>query len=617
MLEQVLENVNQGVIVVDQDFQITYVNHLIEKLFQVHRDEVLQKNIDELLRLSSICMQPVKQNIVDRKEFSFECLPIDWNNEKYFLRIQTKTIKKNDEMTGTVYYFENITDQVNHNLHLIYEKQKSNRQFYEVFNNANDAMMLYRLDGIRYQLIDVNQKAISLLEYTKAEFLTLGPLSLTDESYRAKTTYTTETFHQDNKIEIEWLYRSKSGIKIPVELSVSKFTIGDQDYMLSIARDITERKNAEQELIEANTFKTTLINSLENGIAVIENGQIKITNKKWYEILALNPNDTTFEEKTGEEIISILTSVVKNIDQVLKVVAMVKQEKRIKNHEFDLVDGRTIEVDYFPIFVQEEYYGHVWMTRDVTYRKIEEKRLEEARKEAEQANKAKNLFLSRMSHDLRTPLNSIIGFSQILLETDDVSYLIGHKSKIKRILNAGEHLLSLIKDMLDFSIIESGDIKLDVKPAPLKDLLVECMRTLKREAEKREITLSLLSISSSLCIEIDQVRFKQIMLNLMTNAIKYNHVNGTVTIWAAEDHDHITVFVRDTGNGIAKEDQEYVFSSMYRSQRHKDIEGTGLGLSIVAELTKKMNGKYGFDSVENKGSTFWVSFPRCENPCSV
>ncbi|WP_170110153.1 ATP-binding protein [Peribacillus acanthi] len=269
---------------------------------------------------------------------------------------------------------------------------------------------------------------------------------------------------------------------------------------------------------------------------------------------------------------------------------------------------------FISLYMKDQYYGHVWVNRDISHRKQAEMKVEQARQDAIRANQAKNRFLSQMSHELRTPLNSIVGFSQILLDSDDHSLMMTHKSKLKRILNAGVHLSSLIKDMLDFSLIEVGDIQLDLKPERLKPILSDCVRSMQNEAEEREMELILLPSDDKLSIECDAVRFKQVMLNLISNGLKYNTPKGTVTVRAVEERDGIKVLVRDTGLGISKDLQTRIFSPLFRSSSHKEIEGTGLGLSIVAALTKKMGGDYGVESEEGVGSTFWVTFPKSQVP---
>lgn len=240
--------------------------------------------------------------------------------------------------------------------------------------------------------------------------------------------------------------------------------------------------------------------------------------------------------------------------------------------------------------------------------KEREEYLYEEKLNAEQANHAKTLFLSKMSHDLRTPLNTIQGYSQILLME---SYPDLHQ-KIVKIYNASEQLLHLIEEILDFTAVDTGRVNIYLEEIHLKTFLEDCVGSFL-ETNTSTISIQLEDIPTDLYIEADSVRLNQIITNLIDNALKYNQANGTVQIFC-EDGEEVKINTKDSGIGIGKEDLPHIYDPFYRSKSTLNKwKGTGIGLSIVSQLTKRMNGNYGVKSEEGKGSTFWVSFKKLNN----
>ena len=237
-----------------------------------------------------------------------------------------------------------------------------------------------------------------------------------------------------------------------------------------------------------------------------------------------------------------------------------------------------------------------------------EEMLSHAKDEAERANRAKSDYLSRMSHELRTPLNAILGFGQLLemgrLEEKDLEN-VGH------ILKAGRHLLSLINEVLDISRIEAGRLSLSLEPVQLQLVLQEALAMVTTQAKSRQIELVSESAQAHLSVHADHQRLKQVLLNLLTNAIKYNRAGGTVSI-STEDvgRGQIRISVTDTGNGIAAENLPLLFQPFERlGAEQTEVEGTGIGLVLSKRLVELMGGSIGVESQTGQGTTFWVEFP--------
>ena len=237
---------------------------------------------------------------------------------------------------------------------------------------------------------------------------------------------------------------------------------------------------------------------------------------------------------------------------------------------------------------------------------------EKIKNDAIKSNLAKSEFLSSMSHELRTPLNAILGFSQLLEMGEDEQPLSeDQKSSVNYILSSGHHLLTLINDVLELSAIEAGKTVLSIEPIQLIDVIADSVSLITPIATKANIHIHVAS-DSRLTVNADNTKLKQILINLISNAIKYNHKEGSVTIdWKPVKNNMVRINVTDTGIGISEENQNKVFNAFNRlGQENSNIEGTGIGLSVTKELVEMMAGEIGVHSIdEHQGTTFWFELP--------
>lgn len=252
---------------------------------------------------------------------------------------------------------------------------------------------------------------------------------------------------------------------------------------------------------------------------------------------------------------------------------------------------------------------------------IERKQIQEelvqSKEEAQAANRSKSEFLSKMSHELRTPMNSILGFTQILSLDKKHPLSDFQKENLKFIASAGDHLLELINEILDLSKIESGNLKLFIKPVDLVPIINEVISISQPLANNQQVTFEdFQTPTSPLIAEVDSLRIKQVLLNLTSNAIKYNEPNGSVKILCEKlDDKKIRLGVKDTGNGISDDNKEKLFMPFERFNLNADnIEGTGIGLAITKQLIELMHGTIGFESVSGKGSFFYIDIPISDKP---
>jgi signal transduction histidine kinase len=233
-----------------------------------------------------------------------------------------------------------------------------------------------------------------------------------------------------------------------------------------------------------------------------------------------------------------------------------------------------------------------------------------ARHEAEARNRVKNTFLATISHELRTPLNAIIGFSDLLLHGLTGSLVDEQTKQIEIINRAGRTMLSLISDLLDISKIEAGKLVLEVEPVSLPQVVEQQFQSVEIEAHAKRLSLELRPGPTDVTVQADLERLRQILGNVLSNAIKYTD-EGTISVaWTVGDS-KATVWVRDTGIGIPDDDRTLIFQPFHRAtcSRSKAREGTGLGLAICDRLLREMGGEIGCESTLGAGSLFWFTVP--------
>ncbi|WP_170972040.1 ATP-binding protein [Bacillus yapensis] len=383
-------------------------------------------------------------------------------------------------------------------------------------------------------------------------------------------------------------------------------SIKDRPEVLMTLSDITWQKEQEMKLREVNALITTLIDSLPYGV-IVTDSDVNITalNLAFCRIFEM---DGPILDYVGKSIhkdvpVTIFKDTEKEIERYLKILTNYQPsvDEVITNKE------RVLKRIYSPFEIDNENRHHLWIFEDITMQRKMEQGIIEAKEEAEKSNLAKSDFLSKMSHELRTPLNGILGFSQ-LLELDS-TLSPQQQSFNQEILKGGRHLLSLINEILDLARIETGKLKISNDLFKIGNVIDECVRIVESSAKVKKVSIvSETSECFDKYVYSDQVRLKQIIINLLDNAIKYNREAGEVEILCKCLDTFIEIRVRDTGMGIPINEQKSIFEPFYRLE-HSHIEGTGIGLALVNQIVQLMGGEVGVSSTPGVGSDFWVRLP--------
>ena len=308
-------------------------------------------------------------------------------------------------------------------------------------------------------------------------------------------------------------------------------------------------------------------------------------------------------------------------------IELALSEKKVRNYELTARarNGHETEVSYNATTLYDgtgALKGVFAAARDITESKRLDRALHEKNVElkratavAEKANLAKSDFLSAMSHELRTPLNAVLGFAQVM-DSGTPPPTPSQKRSLDQILKAGWYLLELINEILDLARIESGRMSLSREPVALNDIMVECQAMIEPQARLRGIAIHFPRFDAPNFVLADRIRLKQVLINLLFNAIKYNKTEGTVSVDCVElASGSVRISISDTGEGLPVEKLAQLFQPFNRLGKEDGVEeGTGIGLVVAKRLVELMGGSIGVNSIVGAGTKFWIELTRCEAP---
>lgn len=392
---------------------------------------------------------------------------------------------------------------------------------------------------------------------------------------------------------------------------------GKATQMLGVVQDIDNRKRAELALAEREKYLRIfqhIVDSVVDGVITIgADGIIHSFNPAACAIFGYRKSDIV-----GRKVNELMPEPHRSEhDNYLQRYCATGTGKII-NRQLELV-GRRADGSEFPLEIAvseiklSDDLLFVGLARDITERKRAEQELITARDTADRASQAKSDFLSSMSHELRTPMNAILGFGQLMQYDETLSDT--QKEDVEEILKAGRHLLDLINEILDLAKIESGRISLSIEPVRIAPIIEECLNMVSTQADKRRINLHS-DTHEDLSVQADQTRLKQALLNLISNAIKYNREGGIVTVETRlKGSEYLSIQITDTGRGIPKERLHELFQPFNRlDAEYSAIEGTGIGLTISRRIVEMMGGAIEVESEVGVGSRFMITLPAAWNP---
>ena len=408
----------------------------------------------------------------------------------------------------------------------------------------------------------------------------------------------------------ELTYVRKDGTRFPAIVSVTALRDDQKEIIgyLLIGTDNSARKHVEEKLRFTEESFRLMVESVSD-----------------YAIVMLSPAGNVVSWNTGaqrikgflaEEIVGQHFSRFYPLDDIASGKPQSDLDVAAALGRFEVEgwrvrkDGSTFWANVVITAIRDqagELRGFAKLTRDLTERQRIESEMTNAKATAEKANLAKSDFLSSMSHELRSPLNAILGFAQ-LMDSDSPPPTDSQKESIVQILNAGWYLLDLINEILDLAVIESGKLSMSQESVSVAEVMLECQAMIEPQAQRRGIRMTFPRFDVPASVHADRTRLKQVIINLLSNAIKYNADNGTVAVACSENTPgRVRISVTDTGAGLSSEQMAQLFQPFNRLGQEANAEqGTGIGLVVSKRLMELMNGVVGVESKVGVGSVFWI-----------
>jgi PAS domain S-box-containing protein len=494
--------------------------------------------------------------------------------------------------------------------------EMSEQNFRQIFEEAPIGMAVVGLDE---RFTKANNVLCNMVGYSEQELMVRTPLDITHpEDVDLSKQLALEMLNATGSSCVEKRYVNKSGEMLWATRTgcIIRDETGSPQHFLIMVEDISERKRAEGALREnkreleaaLHANQSIMDNSQDVICTVDEEGRFLTINAACEHLWGYTPG-----ELVGRHYIDLVYP--EDRERTNQAAADIRIARKVTDfvNRYVRKDGTLVDVLWSASWSERDK-KHFCVAHNVTERARMEKALREAKEEAERANSAKSEFLSRMSHELRTPLNAVLGFGQ-LLERQSPTQI--QRTRVRHIINAGRHLLDLINEVLDISRIEVGRMQLSLEPVCVADALNEALDLMRPLAAERRIQLSSSAeMDPSVYVLADRQRFKQVLLNLLTNAVKYTPISGSVTVaHNANGSENVRIVVSDNGPGIPSEKLKRLFTPFDRlGAEQSSVEGTGLGLALSQRLMQAMHGSIGVESNLGKGSTFWVELPLTQSP---
>jgi PAS domain S-box-containing protein len=482
--------------------------------------------------------------------------------------------------------------------------EQTRRNYETFFNTIDDFLFVLNEQG---NIIHTNTTVTRRLGYSTAELIDKSVLMVHPAARREEAGRIVGEMLAGTSEFCPVPLVTKSGDQLQVETRVKRGFWDGNPVIFGVTKDVSKLKLSEEKFSKAFQTNSTLmaITTSDGMFMEVNDCFLKTLGYTREEVIGDTSGSLGFFDDPG-----LSNSLIAKLDSN-SPVREVEVKVRTKSGEirFGLFSADTIYIGKDICFLS--------MMVDITERKQAEEKMNQAKQEAEKANLAKSEFLSRMSHELRTPMNSILGFAQ-LMNMGELNP--GQKKRVNHILTSGKHLLDLIDDVLDISRIESGKITLVPEPILVGGIITEIMDSVMPLAHARELKLILEnSPVNQLCVMSDKKLLKQVLINLLNNAVKYNLPGGSVfiktTTLPLDDGGiaAVRISVTDTGLGIHPDNIPKIFIPFERVGAEKtQIEGTGLGLAVVKKNMDALKGAVGVESTVGEGSTFWIDLPATE-----
>ena len=590
------KSIHEGVIATDTAYAITHWNTISEQIYGVKASQAIGRKLLDVIE------------IVENR-------PGD--NERRFKKLETQGYYREEQLhrtrhgevwvdiniqaiegNGTCHGWIALVNAITQRKMAEEALKRSEEKYRELVNTSADGIVSIDQQG---RIIQWNKAAGQTFGYTEAEILGQSIMRIVPERFRkAETKKLSREFagHDPLADKREVLVLRKDGTEVPIEIASSARKVNGAYVSTSIMRDITGRKRAEEALQRSEEKYRTIFENTGTAMAIIE-------------------TDTTLS-MVNDEFARIVGSTKEELERKIKWTEMVVPEdlpKMIEFHQRRREGGEAPREYEFRFrdrhkhvktaslivaMIPETKQSLVSMT-DITERKENEAKLKKI-------DQMKSEFLSNVSHELRTPLQSIGGFTKLLLN-GQVPDPATQQEFLQIIDRETLHLGNLINSLLDMSRLEAGHFQINPRPTAVRDIIVDSISSFHSLAREKEITLNEDIPGSLPEMEVDGERLRQVVINLLGNAIKFSDPGGVVTVKAEKSNGDLLLQVADRGIGIAEKDRTHLFERFFRAEGEMVRGGSGLGLYISRQIVEAHGGRIWADSEFGKGSTFSFTLP--------
>ncbi|GMT44489.1 MAG: hypothetical protein IEMM0006_0321 [bacterium] len=479
----------------------------------------------------------------------------------------------------------------------------SNERYKTVMQQAGDAIFLCDMDG---NIVDANEKTATSLGYSLKDLLRMKAFALVPPALaRKQKAQYWDKFELGKMLEFETVFLRKDGWKFPVEINSGLVKIGNEKYVLSIARDISERKKSEEKIRQLSLG----VEQSPASIVITDlDGKIQYVNKKFTEVSGYSAEEALGQSprilKSGKMPDNLYKELWETITAGKEWHGELINRKKDNTLYWELVSISPVKND------KGETTHYIGVKEDITDQKEMEAKLKKAKQQAEESDKLKSEFLANMSHEIRTPMNGIMGFASLL---DDDNLSPGNrKNYVQIIQNSTRQLLHIIDEILEVSKLQTHQVKKEDAKLNINEILMQCFSEFDRKAKNKGLSLYVKKglPDEAARIYVDGEKLHKIIDNLLENALKFTQ-QGYVEMGYNRKGNKLEFYVKDTGIGISYDARELIFEQFSQEDKKltRNAGGLGLGLSIVKGNIELLNGKIRLESEKGKGSTFFVEVP--------
>ncbi len=608
-LNEILSSAREMICSIEPDGTIIYTNPAFLNLLRYSEIEIIQSNIFELIDSQYLSSKNLDIQNLTESDASIEIPFKTKRGNKIILHSRFVPVKDNNSSVS--YYNAFFTDLSNQKI-----TEEHLNVFKSIFESSQDGIAIY-LNG---KIILANDSLASIFGYSNGENLVnmeLVDLVLTEDVHKVAEYIHIIENKKDGPTRFEFLGKRLDGQNINAEAAVSTFQIGDDYYIELIIRDATERKKAQLTIRQSEEKYRNIADNIEDFLYTIE------INEKGFSPVFITPSVEKITSFTASEFLSDshlffkiihpddFDSVKDRIRNIFKtnISAVDEFEFRIINKQGNIVWVRNkLHIVKGVSGKVQKAYG---LVSDISMRKKAEEELKKSTENLVKLNETKDKFISIVSHDLRTPFSSILGFTDLILNDNEIT-TEESRQYVSFIQESSRSMLSLVNSLLDWTRLQTGRFRFEPEKTDITKIIEESFNALSGTAYQKNIEL-ISNVEINTFVFCDQSLLLQVVNNLVSNAIKFTPERGAISVKVAPAPQarFVQLSVEDTGVGIKKENLDKLFKieSKFTSEGTAGEKGTGLGLSLAKEIIEIHGGQIWVESELGKGSQFKFTIP--------